>query len=104
MFHLGFWETIIILVVALVFIGPNKLPEVARTMGRAVRSLRRAMSGLEEEVRQAYERAFVTESASSNWMGWHRMGGALGLRTGDGTLLPQETWEKWQKEHPARYR
>ena len=53
MFGLGFWETIIILVVALVFIGPNKLPEVARTIGKGVRSMRKAMAGLEEEVNRA---------------------------------------------------
>ncbi|MBN2271547.1 MAG: DUF4838 domain-containing protein, partial [Sedimentisphaerales bacterium] len=32
--------------------------------------------------------------------GWHRMGGTLGLKTGDGTILPPETWKKLLQEHP----
>ena len=42
-----------ILIAALVFIGPSKLPSLARTMGKGMRDLRRAMAGFEDEVRQA---------------------------------------------------
>jgi len=41
-----------------------------------------------------------TQSRSSDWMGWHRMGGSLGLRTGDGTILPGKTWQRFLREHP----
>lgn len=34
MFGLGFWEIVVILLVAVVFIRPQDLPKVARKMGR----------------------------------------------------------------------
>jgi len=49
-FGMGTWETLIILVVALVFLGPDKLPEVAKSIGKGLRTLRRAMSSVEYEV------------------------------------------------------
>ena len=45
----------IILVIALVFLGPDKLPEVARSIGKGLRTLRRAMSSVEYEVRSMTE-------------------------------------------------
>ena len=53
MFGLGTWEIILILVVALVFIGPDKLPQVARSIGKGMRSVRSAMSQVDHEVRRA---------------------------------------------------
>jgi len=49
MFGIGFPELLVILVVALIFIGPGKLPEVARSLGRGYRELQRALSGVKEE-------------------------------------------------------
>ena len=42
-----------ILVVALIFIGPQKLPGLARSLGKGMRDVRRAMAGFEDEVRAA---------------------------------------------------
>ncbi len=53
-----------------------------------------------EDFQKARENAASTQSESSDWMGWHRMGGTLGLRTGDGTILPAETWDRFLREHP----
>ena len=53
MFGLGTWEILLILIAALVFIGPSKLPSLARTMGKGMRDVRRAMAGFEDEVRKA---------------------------------------------------
>ena len=50
MFGLGFSEVLIIMLVALIVFGPKKLPEVARTLGRTVGNLRRAMDDLREEI------------------------------------------------------
>lgn len=42
MFGLGFVEIILIAVLALIFIGPKQLPEVARTIARLMNEWRRA--------------------------------------------------------------
>lgn len=55
MFGLGTWEMVIILAAALIFIGPSKLPELARTLGKGMREVKRAMAGFESEARRAVE-------------------------------------------------
>ena len=34
MFEVGFWELILVLVLVLVVAGPERLPEIVRTLGR----------------------------------------------------------------------
>jgi Tat protein translocase TatB subunit len=42
MFNIGFSELIVIGVIALIFIGPKQLPEIARTIGKFINELKRA--------------------------------------------------------------
>ena len=44
MFGLGFQELLIVLVIALLFFGGNKLPEVGSALGKAIREFKRATS------------------------------------------------------------
>jgi Tat protein translocase TatB subunit len=48
MFGIGMPEMLLILAVALIVIGPKKLPELAKTLGRAMRELKRATSDFKE--------------------------------------------------------
>jgi sec-independent protein translocase protein TatB len=38
---MGFWEVILILLLAFIFVGPQKLPEIAREMGKGARWLKK---------------------------------------------------------------
>lgn len=60
MFGLGFGEVMVILVVALLVFGPERLPELAKTLGKTMAELRRSMDELRTEFRapmQDFERS-----------------------------------------------
>lgn len=50
MFGLGAMEIVLILAAALIFIGPAKLPDVARTLGRSMREIRRTANDFSREL------------------------------------------------------
>lgn len=52
MFDVGFWEILLILVLALVIIGPERLPGAARKAGFFVGKARRYIEGVRSEVEQ----------------------------------------------------
>lgn len=49
----GFGELIVIFIVALLVIGPDKLPAAARSLGSVLRTFKSAMSEATEEVRES---------------------------------------------------
>ena len=55
MFGIGMPELILILAVALVVLGPKKLPEIARALGKGISEFRRTTEDLKEEFRQVEE-------------------------------------------------
>lgn len=66
MFDIGFQELVVILLVALIVVGPKNLPQVGRALGRAFAEFRRAMSEVKDvvesnevvkEFKEEYERA-----------------------------------------------
>ena len=59
MANLGAPEIIIILVIALLVLGPQKLPEVGRSVGRGMREFKDSLAGNDppEDDRPAIERA-----------------------------------------------
>jgi TatA/E family protein of Tat protein translocase len=48
-------ELLMIMFVILLLFGANRLPDLARGFGRAVREFKKATSGVEQEVRRAME-------------------------------------------------
>lgn len=51
MFNIGLPELLIIVAIALIVFGPNKLPELARAFGKAMREFRKAT----EEVKESFQ-------------------------------------------------
>ncbi len=45
-FDMGLPEILLILIVALIIWGPGKLPEIARTLGKTIRALKKTTSDL----------------------------------------------------------
>jgi sec-independent protein translocase protein TatB len=50
MFGLSFGEIVIIAVLALLLLGPERLPEAAKTLGKGLRDLRRATDDIKDQV------------------------------------------------------
>ena len=67
MFDIGFWELTIIAVVALIVIGPDKLPGVARTAGKWVGRTRRFVNqvklDIDREIQQEELRKLLEKEA-----------------------------------------
>lgn len=53
MFGLGAGELFLIMVIALIFLGPKKLPQVAKGLGAAMREFNKAKDEFVREVRKA---------------------------------------------------
>jgi len=71
MFDIGFWELVTLFVVALLILGPEKLPRVANTLGRwvgqgrtVIRNLRRQMN-VELALKEEEERNKDTRASTA---------------------------------------
>lgn len=51
MFNIGPLELMVILVIALLVVGPKRLPEVGRSIGRGLREFRRAQDEVQRSIR-----------------------------------------------------
>ena len=65
MFGIGMPELMVIMVVALVVLGPKRLPEIARALGKGLAEFRRATSDVNEELRKA-QRAIEEEARAAD--------------------------------------
>ena len=62
MFGIGLPELILIMAVALIVVGPEKLPDLAKSLGRGIAELKKAASSLKESFNEDDEK-------SSDWEG-----------------------------------
>lgn len=52
---IGLPEILVVLVIALIVLGPNRLPDAARQAGKALSEFRRVSNDLQREVRTAFD-------------------------------------------------
>lgn len=55
MFNIGGGELLVILLVALIVLGPQRLPGAARQAGKVMGDLRRISSGFQQELKEAFD-------------------------------------------------
>jgi len=55
MLGIGMQELILIAIVALLVVGPKKLPDLAKTLGKSFSELRKAADGITEELKQTLQ-------------------------------------------------
>ena len=48
--NVGGGELLVILLLVLVFFGPNKLPELAKNLGKGIRQFKDAMRGMQDDI------------------------------------------------------
>ena len=62
--NIGGPELLVILVVALLVLGPSRLPDAARQVGSAIGQIRRVSSGFQAELQNAMQEPVTGDSAS----------------------------------------
>jgi TatA/E family protein of Tat protein translocase len=65
MFGIGMTELLVILVIGLLVIGPKKLPELARSLGKGLAEFRRASTEIRREFLDVAEQAHIDPPTDS---------------------------------------
>jgi sec-independent protein translocase protein TatA len=53
--NIGVPGLILILIVALVIFGPNKLPEIGRAFGKSIREFKKATEGITDDIKEEFK-------------------------------------------------
>ncbi len=61
MFDIGFSELMLVGILGLIILGPERLPKAARTVGLLVGRVRRTMSGIQQEIEQEVRNQEIRE-------------------------------------------
>jgi len=85
MFGIGIPELIVILVIAFVVIGPEKIPDLARSLGKGLYEIRRATEGVRSEIVKEGEKINDELEEASQSL---REAGEGGTSTGEKTGRP----------------
>ena len=64
MFDVGFWEFALIGVIALIVVGPERLPGIARTVGLYVGKFKKFVTSIQEDVKNELESDKLKEHLS----------------------------------------
>lgn len=65
MFNIGPWELGLILLVALIVVGPGKLPDVAKSIGQGLNEFKKVTNGYKKEFEDALKTTETPEKSES---------------------------------------
>ena len=66
MFDIGFSELLIVFVVGLLILGPDKLPHAAKTAGLWIRKIRRTMHSVQREINMQLDQEELQQKLADN--------------------------------------
>lgn len=50
MLNIGPWEILMIVAVALIVVGPGKLPELGKSIGKSMREIKKATGNIQDDI------------------------------------------------------
>lgn len=80
---LGFSEMVVIFVIILIFFGPRRFPEIARSLGHAMREFRRSLNQIQRELEEADPRSTIPGRGRGSSGPAKRTAGGGGKDTGE---------------------
>ncbi|HXH74505.1 MAG TPA: twin-arginine translocase TatA/TatE family subunit [Bacteriovoracaceae bacterium] len=99
MFGLGFGELVLILLIALIFIGPKKLPELAKGLGQGMREFQKAAKELTGQLQDDSTQATPLPPKTEDTSTLADLGSSPG---GDAPLIsPEPTKDTSKEEKPS---
>jgi|WetSurMetagenome_2_1015567.scaffolds.fasta_scaffold875204_1 sec-independent protein translocase protein TatA len=60
------WEWIILLIAVILIFGPAKIPELARSVGKAISEFRKGIKGEQEDVKESPKNAETDEEVKKS--------------------------------------
>lgn len=79
MFDIGFWELVLVGVVALLVFGPERLPRVARETALWLRKARSLVAGVKAEIDQELQLQEIRQSLLEKKKSFEKQAAALGM-------------------------
>lgn len=107
MFGIGMPEMLLILAIALIVIGPKKLPDLAKSLGRALREFKKATSELKESIEldselKEVKNSFTNSISDKSGALKSQPGAAAEPKPADQKVTElKEAYDKWQQDGSA---